>query len=97
MPFKVTVKFFTTLREIVGKKEEQVEFSRASPTVESLLKHLSKKYGKEFNDYVYDELGSVRGHLHFLVNGQSVTTLSGLKTRLKEGDTLAILPPVGGG
>jgi len=96
LTFKVTVKFFTTLREIAGKKDEQIEFSRDA-TLESLLRHLSKKYGKEFNEYVYDELGSVRGHLHFLINGQSVTALHGLKTRLKEGDHVAILPPVGGG
>jgi len=96
LTFKVTVKFFTTLREITGKKEEQIEFSRAV-TVESLLKQLSKKYGKEFNDYVYDELGNVHGHLHFLVNGQSTTALQGFRTRLKDGDQVAILPPVGGG
>jgi len=93
---KVKVKFFTTLREIVGKKEEQIELSR-SVTVEALLKQLSKKYGKEFEDYVYDELGNIRGHLQFLVNGKSITALQGFKTKLKEGDQIAILPPVGGG
>lgn len=93
---EVKVKFFTTLREIVGKKEEQIELSR-SVTVEALLRQLSKTYGKEFEDYVYDELGNVRGHLQFLVNGNSVTALQGFKTKLREGDQLAILPPVGGG
>lgn len=92
----VTVKFFTTLREIVGKKEEKIELSRAT-TLDSLLRVLSQRYGKEFNDYIYDELGNVRGHLQFLVNGRSVTTLRGLKTKLKGGDQIAILPPVGGG
>jgi len=90
------VKFFTTLREITGKKEDQIEFSKTA-TVQSLLKQLSKKYGKEFNDYVYDELGNVHGHLHFLINGQSITALREFRTRLKEGDQVAILPPVGGG
>ena len=96
MKFKVTVKFFTTLREITGKKEEQIEFFKTA-TVESLLEQLSKKYGKEFNDYVYDELGNVHGHLHFLINGKSITALREFKIRLKEGDQVAILPPVGGG
>jgi len=96
LKFKVTVKFFTTLREITGKKEEQIEFSKTA-TVESLLEQLSKKYGKEFNDYVYDELGNVHGHLHFLINGKSITALREFKIRLKEGDQVAILPPVGGG
>jgi len=93
---KVTVKFFTTLREIVGKKEEQIEFPR-SITVEALLKQLSKRYGKEFVDYVFDELGNVRGHLQLLVNGKSITTMQGFKTKLNNGDQIAILPPVGGG
>lgn len=93
---RVTVKFFTTLREIVGKKEEKIELGSAS-TVDGLLRFLSQKYGKEFKDYIYDELGNVRGHLQFLINGKSVTTLQGLKTKLKEGDQIAILPPVGGG
>jgi len=96
LTFKVTVKFFTTLREITGKKDEQFEFPR-SVTVKSFLNQLSKKYGREFDEYVYDELGDVRGHLHVLVNGRSVTALQGLRTKLREGDQVAILPPVGGG
>jgi len=93
---RVKVKFFTTLREIVGKKEEQIELSRCV-TVDTLLRQLTKRYGKEFEDYVYDELGNVRGHLQFLINGTSITALQGFKTKLREGNQLAILPPVGGG
>ena len=96
MTFKVTARFFTTLREMAGRKEDHVEFSKAA-TVNSLLKHLSKKYGKEFDNYIFDELGEVRGHLQILINGQSITKMRGMKTKLKEGDQIAILPPVGGG
>ena len=96
MTLKVTVRFFTTLREITGRKEENIELSDTE-TVSSLLKQLSRKYGKEFDDYMFDELGDVHGHLQILVNGRSVTTMCGLKTKLKEGDQMAILPPVGGG
>ncbi|HKZ94916.1 MAG TPA: ubiquitin-like small modifier protein 1 [Candidatus Bathyarchaeia archaeon] len=96
MTVKVSVKFFTTLREIVGKKEEQIEFSKPI-NVNAVLKQLSKKYGKDFDDYMFDELGDVRGHLQVLVNGQSVTTMNDLRTQLNNGDQVAILPPVGGG
>jgi len=92
----VRVKFFTTLREIVGKKEENIDLS-GSVTVNALLKQLSKKYGEDFKDYVYDETGNVRGHLQFLINGKSASTLHQFKTKLREGDQVAILPPVGGG
>ncbi len=93
---KVTVKFFTTLREIVGKPQEQIELSEAV-TVNELLQQLGEKYGEKFTRYVYTEKGKVRGHLHFLINGKSITTQQGLKTKLRENDILAILPPVGGG
>jgi molybdopterin converting factor small subunit len=32
-----------------------------------------------------------------LINGTGIPTLEGFKTRLKEGDKVAIIPPVGGG
>jgi len=93
---KVTVKFFTTLRELTGKKEEEIE-SPNLITVAELLNLLSKRYGRGFTEYVYDERGRVRGHLHLLINGRSITTLQGFETRLEEGDRFAIIPPVGGG
>jgi len=93
---KVTVKFFTTLREITGKREEEIK-SAKNLTVKGLLEELSKRYGGRFINYVYDETGNTRSYLQFLVNGKSVTTMQGFKTRLKEGDRVAIIPPVGGG
>lgn len=93
---KVTVKFFTTLREIVGKPQEQMELSEAV-TVNELLQQLEEKHGEKFTRYVCNEKGTVQGYLHFLINGKSITTRQGLKTKLRENDILAILPPVGGG
>ena len=93
---KVTVKFFTTLREITDKREEEIKFS-SDLTVGELLEQLSKKHGRRFIGYVYDKGGNVQSYLQFLVNGRSITTLEGFKTKLKEGDRVAIIPPVGGG
>ncbi len=66
-------------------------------TVEELLAHLSKKYGKEFTSYLYDEKGEVQKYIQILINGTGIIALQGFKTKLKEGDTVAIFPPVGGG
>jgi molybdopterin synthase sulfur carrier subunit len=96
---KVSVRFFTSLRELTGKKEEILEFSDDKTViVDSALQALSKQYGKGFVDYVYDaKTRQVKGFLQFLINGASASTLKGLQTELKDGDVLAILPPVGGG
>ena len=67
-------------------------------TVDKVLKTLSKRHGKSFVEYVYDpKTHDAKGFLQFLVNGQSASTMKGLQTELKDGDVVAILPPVGGG
>ncbi|MBE0512424.1 MAG: MoaD/ThiS family protein [Candidatus Bathyarchaeota archaeon] len=93
---KIKVRFFTSLREITGKKEDEIQ-SPSIFTVEELLAHLSKKYGREFTEYLYDEKGKVRTYIQILINGRGIKALQGFETKLKEGDTVAIFPPVGGG
>ncbi|NWG11032.1 MoaD/ThiS family protein [Candidatus Bathyarchaeota archaeon] len=96
---QVSVRFFTSLREITGKREETLKFRNDEKiTVDTVLGKLAKKYGKSFTNYVYDSRSrEVRGFLQFLVNGRSASTLDGLNTQLVDGDVLAIIPPVGGG
>jgi len=97
MSVKVYVRLFTTLRELTGKREETLEFDARIVTVEDVLKELTGRYGKEFKEYLYNDKQMVRGYLQLLVNGKSVELLERIKTRLKEGDEVAIVPPVGGG
>jgi molybdopterin synthase sulfur carrier subunit len=96
---EVKVRFFTNLREIVNKREETLTFAGGEKvTVDLVLKTLAQKYGKPFTEYVYNgKTEQPKNFLQFLVNGTSTTTLNGLETELKDGDVLAILPPVGGG
>jgi len=93
---EVKVKFFTSLREITGKKEDEIQSPKIF-TVEELLDNLSKKYGREFTEYLYDEKGEVRSYIQILINGRGIKALQGFETKLKEGDVVAIFPPVGGG
>ena len=93
---KVTIRFFTSLREITGNKMVILELKNLV-SVEQLLSLLFEKYGQEFRDYVYNQEGKVHDFLSFLVNGKNINNLQGFNTILQEGDIIAILPPVGGG
>ena len=96
---KVSVRYFTSLREILNNKEETLEFpDEEKVTLDKVLETLSQTHGKKFIDYVYNgKTREVKGFLQFLINGKSASTLNGLQTELNDGDVLAILPPVGGG
>ncbi len=93
---KIKVKYFTFLRELIGRREEEYEFEKEL-TVEELIEFIAKKYGKEAKNYLFEENGKLKEILSFLVNGKSITSLNGPKTKLKDRDILAIIPPVGGG
>jgi sulfur-carrier protein len=95
----VKIRFFTSLREIVGKREETLNFPGSiKVTVDAALRALSEKYGAPFVEYVYNaQTGQPKSFLQFLINGNSTSTLDGFETELESGDVLAILPPVGGG
>jgi MoaD family protein len=92
----VEVKFFTSLREITGKKVDHIHL-QDTITVMELIKLLSEKYGKKFKEYIYDKNGETQEFLSFLLNGKNINKIQGFDTKLKDQDIIAILPPVGGG
>jgi MoaD family protein len=96
---QVSVRFFTVLREVTGKKEDALHFvHNEKVTVDTVLRTLSDRYGKPFSEYVFDpKTGTVKGFLQFFVNGQSTSAQHGLGSEMHDGDLLAIVPPIGGG
>jgi molybdopterin synthase sulfur carrier subunit len=94
---KVKVKFFALVRELTDKREEVVDLDDQA-TVRTLLGKLVEEHGAKFRDYVFDPASKEpRGHIQFLIDGRNISLMQGLDTTLKEGASLAILPPVGGG
>ena len=93
---KVTVRYFTLLRNLTGKREEQLT-AEEDTTIEDILGILIKKYGKEFEDYVLS--GRERRGLRvlFFLDGRNIEGLDGLKTKPGTGSVLSLMPPVAGG
>ncbi|MFN4133505.1 MAG: ubiquitin-like small modifier protein 1 [Candidatus Hadarchaeales archaeon] len=88
----VTVKFFANFREATGV--EQVEISAGD--VSSLLDELVKRFGERLAGELFSE-GRLKDTVYILVNGMGISSTGGLKTRLRDGDVVAIFPPVSGG
>ena len=91
------MKYFATVREITGKREEILKVDDGT-TVETLLHKLSERYGQEFSQYVFDEnTGAPRVQLQLLVDGKSTMALQGNKTKITDGCVFTMIPPVAGG
>lgn len=94
---KVRVRYFTTLRELAGFSEEELEIGDGS-TLTDLIRRITEKYGEEASSYLYvDETGDIDPTMQFLLNGVSIRSLQGFKTELADGDVVAVVPPIGGG
>jgi molybdopterin synthase sulfur carrier subunit len=89
----VTVKFYANLRVITKKKEEEVV---GVDEIGPLLEYLVGKYGSEFREMIYKG-STLYNNVIILVNGKNINYLSGLKTKLNEGEEVNIFPPVAGG
>jgi molybdopterin synthase sulfur carrier subunit len=95
---KVKVRYFTTLRELAGRAEEIFELENGE-CLGDLIEIVASKYDGEARIYLYtdEDQKIIDPSVRFLINGRDSKMLQGLKTKLEDGDTIAIIPPIGGG
>ncbi len=88
---KVRIEFFATLREKFGKSIE-VE---CNGKLRDALISAARVLGDDFLREVFDETGKFRDDRMITVNGRNIK--DEMIEDLKEGDRIAIFPPVAGG
>lgn len=91
---KVTVRVFGDLAPILGRRHT-LELDEGA-TVGTLTSLMAKKAGLKRQGY----LGNYKvggGELAVLVNGRNINLLEGVKTPLRDGDEVVLLPPSPGG
>jgi MoaD family protein len=87
----IEVLFFGQFRELTGAPRITIEIKDNS-SLADLIEHLSGTYGDAFRN----KIDNIKG-LRILIDGREYTQLGGIQTLLKEGNTIAFLPPIAGG
>ncbi|MEM3550456.1 MAG: MoaD family protein [Candidatus Bathyarchaeia archaeon] len=91
---KVKMLLYATLRKKYKVRELTVE---CDGTLQDLVEKASSILGREFLDEAIEkESRKLKNEIIFLVNGRNIKDLIGEVT-LKEGDIVAVFPPVAGG
>jgi len=93
---RVKVRVFARLRELLKNREIEVEMGDGA-TVKDLLSILVEKYGEELREYLFLKDGSLKDHFVIYINGVSLNEAGGVHGILRNGDIVAILPPISGG
>lgn len=86
------VRIPTPLRTLTGGNDE---ISADGRTVGELIDNIEKKH-PGLRDRLLDEKG-VRRFVNIYIGEEDIRFLEGLKTELKNGDTVSIVPAIAGG
>ncbi len=92
---RVEVHLYFPFREEIGTEPVVLEVPRGAD-VAAAVASLVARYPR-LQDRIYDAEGRIHRHVSALVNGTSIQFKQGFATLLADGDTLTLLPPVGGG
>jgi len=91
---KVKVEVYGFLRNLTGWSNVEVGLAEDS-TLGQLLELLTDEK-PELKELIF-EGDNLKDYLKVLVDGRDCRFLGGLRTRLKDGSTISIFPPAGGG
>jgi molybdopterin synthase sulfur carrier subunit len=88
---KVRFLLFATLRDKYNRKEVEVE---CNGTLRDAVLKASEQLGKEFYGEIFEN-NTYRGDRIILINGRHIQFVS--SQELRDGDTIAVFPPIAGG
>ena len=91
---KVKVRFFAQFRELFGS--DIVIEPAPGTTFSSLIEDISQK-NREGYHAIFDEQGAFREFVILMRNGKRIDTSDAKKTKIMDGDEIAVFPPVAGG
>ncbi len=94
---KVNVHYLGLVKTYTNKSQDDINLKEAA-ALSDLLEKLAVTFGKPFNPEVYEPAKKeVKPTFMVMVNGVLIDQLNGLGTKLKDGDTIIVMPLMTGG
>jgi len=92
---KVTVKFYSYLRDLIGKKTMiEIDLDEGA-----IISHLLEELflDPQIKAALLDENQEFKSDITLLKNGREITFIDGMETKLEPGDEISVFPLVAGG
>ncbi|MCK4953188.1 MoaD/ThiS family protein [Candidatus Bathyarchaeota archaeon] len=98
MAIKLKIKLLGVFRGISGKNQLYLDFEKDDVSIQKMVKRLVTLFSPEFKRVLVDpELDNPGPNAIILVNGQEIGLLNGVKTKVKDGDEIVLIPVSHGG
>ena len=93
---RVKVKSFSVIRDVLGAEVVEIDVNEPA-TVGGLFDELVRQYGQSFKDKIWDpNTGQIAPFL-IKLNESMIRSTSDMAYKIKNGDKIAIIFPIGGG
>ena len=90
----MTIKVFAQFRDLLKKNKIEMEIENGADIFQ-VMKALCSLYN--IRDEIFDKNNEIKEWVKILKNGRQIKFLNGIKTKLEQGDEIALFPPVSGG
>ena len=93
----IKIRYLGIAKDYTKKSEDKIDVA-STAKLSDLLNKLAADYGKEFIKDIYEPgMKEVKPVFMMMINGIVIGQLDGTDTKLKDGDTVVLMPLLEGG
>lgn len=93
---RVKVKTFSVIRDVLGAEVVELDVN-GSETVGEIFNVLVQRYGEAFREKLWDKSTGKMEPFLMRLNDEIISSTFDMTKKIKDGDEIAIIFPVGGG